>query len=64
MVGSPLGFLGVVETNSRMSGRGREALQDVRVWLGDSRECPGVVERPSRISGSPSRMSGSGRDSL
>ena len=35
-----------------MSGSGREALADVRVWLRDPPGCPGVVGKPSRISGS------------
>ena len=58
---------GVVRTPSRMFGSGREALPDVREWLGDPpgypewseghSGCPGVVERPSQ-------MSGSGRDAL
>ena len=51
-----------------------EALSYVREWLGDPPsctevvggppECPGVVESPSRMSGRPSRMCGSGREAL
>ena len=40
-----------------MTGSGREALPDVRKWLGGPAECPGVV-------GSLSRMSESGRETL
>ena len=35
-----------------MSGSGRVALPDVREWLGDPAECPGVIERLSLMSGS------------
>ena len=52
----------------------REALPDVREWLGVSLGCPEVVGRPSRMSGRsqetlrmsgrPSRMSGSGQETL
>ena len=38
--------------SSRMSGRGRESLKDVQEWSGGPPGCPGVVGRPSRISGS------------
>ena len=34
-----------------MSGSGREALPDVREWSGRPRGCPGVIGRPSRMSG-------------
>ena len=40
-----------------MSVSGREALPEVREWSGGLPGCPGVVGRPSR-------MSGSGRESL
>ena len=40
-----------------MSGCGQEALPDVRVWSEGPPGCPGVVGRPSR-------MSGSGREAL
>ena len=46
-----------------MSGSGREAFLNVRVWFGVLPESPGVVRRPFRMSGNgrrPSRMSGSG----
>ena len=62
---------------SWISGRGQETLPDDREWsggppdvrelLGDSSGCPGVVGRLSRMSlrgGSPSRMSGSCRETL
>ena len=42
-----------------MSESSRETLQDVREWSRDLPRCPGVVKRPSLISGRPSRMSGS-----
>ena len=35
-----------------MSRSGREAPQDVREWSGVPPKCPGVVGRPSRMSGS------------
>ena len=35
-----------------MSVSGREALPDVRKWSEDLPECPKVIRRPSRISGS------------
>ena len=35
-----------------MSMSGREALKDVREWSGGPRGCPGVIGRPSRLSGS------------
>ena len=38
----------------RMSESGREALLDVQKWSGVPPGCPGVVERPSRMSGSGS----------
>ena len=41
----------------RMSGSGREALGDLREWLGGSPGFPGVV-------GTPSKMSKSGRETL
>ena len=72
---APTGCLVVVECLSRMSDSGREALPNVREWLGGSAGCPGVVRgpskspgvvrRPTQMSGSgrrPSRMSGSGRE--
>ena len=40
-----------------MSGSGREALLYVLKWSGGHSGCPGVVERPTR-------MSGSGREAL
>ena len=40
-----------------MSGSGREALPDVREWSGGPPGCPGVVGRPTR-------MSGSGREAI
>ena len=60
--------------SSRMSGTVwkalpdiREALSNVQKWLGGSLGCPGVVGSfPGCLGGvgSPSRMSGSGRDTL
>ena len=50
-----------------MSGSGREALWDVREWLGVHPGCPGVVGRLSRMSGvvgRPSQMSKSCREAL
>ena len=50
-----------------MSGIGREAFPDVREWSGRPRGCPGVVGRPSRMSGNGRealRMSGIGRKAL
>ena len=47
-----------------MSGRSWESLPDVQEWSKGYPKCPGVVRRPSRMSGSvrrPSRLSGSGR---
>ena len=44
-----------------MSGSGREALPDVQQSSGGPPEYIGVVGRPSRIVGSPTWMSGSGR---
>ena len=35
-----------------MSGSGREALPDVREWLGGPSGCPEVIGRHSRMSGS------------
>ena len=35
-----------------MSGSGLEAHPDVHEWSGGPPGCPGVVERPSRMSGS------------
>ena len=35
-----------------MTGSGRESLTDVREWSGGPPGCLGVVERPSRMSGS------------
>ena len=40
-----------------MSGGGQEILPDVWEWSGDPPGCPGVVDRPSR-------MSGSGREAI
>ena len=34
-----------------MSGSGLEALMDVREWSGGPHGCPGVVGRPSQMSG-------------
>ena len=47
-----------------MSGSGREALPNVREWSGGPPRCPGVVVKPSRMSGRPVRMSGSGREAI
>ena len=55
-------MIGIDRRPSRMSKSGWEALPDVREWLGGPPGCPGVVGRPSRLSGSgerPSWMSGS-----
>ena len=35
-----------------MPGSGRDALPDVWEWSGGLRGCPGVVGRPSQMSGS------------
>ena len=51
----------------RMSGSSREAFPDVRECFGGTPECPGVVEMPSRMSGSsqgPSWMSGNVDEAL
>ena len=40
-----------------MSGRSREALRDLQEWSVGPPECPGVV-------GTPSWLSGSGREAL
>ena len=53
----PPGCPEVVVNLFGMSGNGREALPDMREWLGGPRGCPGVV-------GKPSRMSWSGREDL
>ena len=53
-----------VETVFRMSESGLDALPEVREWSGDPPECPGVIGRPSRMSGSPCRMFGRGRLAL
>ena len=50
-----------------MSGSGRQDFLDVREWLGGPHECPGVVGRSSRLSGSgreASQMSRSGRETF
>ena len=47
-----------------MSKSGREAVPNVQEWSGDPSDCPEVAGRPSRITGSPYRMSGSGRLTL
>ena len=50
-----------------MSCSGREALSNVLEWLRGHPECPGVVGRPSLMSGRvgmPSRMSGSCQKAL
>ena len=47
-----------------MSGSGRVALLDVREWLGCPPRCPGVVGRPFRKFGRPTRMSGSVQKAL
>ena len=54
-----------------MSGSGRVALPDIRVWSGGPPGCPGVVGMLfrvvgmiSRVAGRPSRMFGSGLKSL
>ena len=52
---------------SRMSWSGWEALSYVREWSGGPPGCPGVVKRPSRMSGSgreAHRMSRSGLKAL
>ena len=51
----------------RMSGSGRKAIPNVREWLVDPLECPGMVGWPPRclgVVGRPSQISGSGRVSL
>ena len=47
-----------------MPGSGREALWDGRQWSGGPLGCPGVVERPSRMSGSGREALPDGRESL
>ena len=50
-----------------MSGSRLEALPDVQEWSGGPPGCPGVVDKPSRKSGSgreASRISGSCRQTL
>ena len=56
---------------SGLSGSGRETLLDVQEWLGVSLGCPGgplgcpgMFGRPSRMSGSLSRLFESGREAL
>ena len=41
-----------------------EASLDIQEWSGDPPGCPGVVGKPSRMSVRPSRISGSGRETL
>ena len=48
-----------------MYGIGQDALPEVQEWSNNPPGCPGMVGRPSRISlssGTPFRMSGSGRE--
>ena len=50
-----------------MSGSDLKTLRYVWEWSGSPRGCPGVVGRPSHMSGSgreASRLSGSGREAL
>ena len=47
-----------------MSGSCQEALPIVRQWSGSLFRCPGVVGRPSRMSGTLSRMFESGWETL
>ena len=47
-----------------MSGSGREALPDVRAWLGGPPECLGVSVKPSRIFESDQKVLPDGRDAL
>ena len=50
-----------------MTGSGREAFPDVWKLSGSHHGCPGLVRRPSRMSGSGRynlRMSGSGREAF
>ena len=47
-----------------MSGSSQESLPDIQEWSGGPPVCPGVVGRVSRMSGRPSRMSGSCRVAL
>ena len=50
-----------------MSGSGREVLPDVQEWSGGPPGCLGVVGSPSKMSGSgreAPQMSGSGQESL
>ena len=47
-----------------MSRSGRETLPDLREWLGGLPGCPGVVGRPSQMSGRPFVLSGSGWKSI
>ena len=47
-----------------MSGSGRKALLDDRVWSGDPSECPKGSYGYPGVVGWPSRMSGSGQESL
>ena len=51
----------MIGRSSRMSWCGREALPDDQEWSEGHPECPGVVGRPSRMTGSgrePSRVVG------
>ena len=47
-----------------MSGRCREAVPNFRQWFRGPPGCPGVVGKPSRKFGRPSRISGSVRKAL
>ena len=58
--GGPPAGLGVVSNPNWRSGRGREAIHDVRNGSGGPSEGPGGVERLSQRSGRPSCRSGSG----
>ena len=71
MVGRPLRTFGCGrETHLKVQSRReafpevREAHQEVCVWSGGYPEGLGVVERPSRRSGRPTRRSGSGQEAI
>ena len=63
MVGRPL-RLCQSDQEAHTDGSDREALPDVQEWSRGPIEGPGVVERPSRMVGSHSRMTGSGREDI
>ena len=50
--------------SSWISRSGREALPNVRKWLGDTSECPGCPPGYPGVVGRPSRMTESGREFL